>query len=253
MDLETLGESVGVDDKDEDAVEEVLAVWDGEEVLEGDSKDEGVDVNVGGWMVPVGLLPPLELSVPFPAPNDDVPDPVLIPSPYGLPDTHMVALAFPRDTDRWEDWLGGADAVAGRLALAEEDGQALTLPVLNRPSEADIDTDSVGVSLPPSPRALLPPSVKEELGESVCVLVPLPLEVLASTVRVGDKVTVFEEVGDRVEDLDRVAVEEEVCVGVADTATTTAKFVRAEGSVSTGATATTNAPTVAASMLRPSP
>ncbi len=209
MDLETLKESVVVDDKDEDAVEEALAVWDGEEVLEEDSEDESVGVNVGGWMVPVGLPPPLELTVPFPAPNDDVPDPVLIPPPYGLPDTHMVALAFPRDTDRREDWLGGADAVAGRLALAEEDGQALTLPVLNRPSEADIDTDSLGVSLPPSPRAL-PPSVKEELGESVCVLVPLPLEVLACTVRVGDKVAVFEEVGDRVEDLDRVAVEEEV-------------------------------------------
>ena len=137
--------------------------------------------------------------------------------------------------------------VPERLPRAEEDGLALTLPVPIQPREAEIETDPDGVSLPPSPRAL-PPSVNEELGERDCVLVPLPLKVWACTVRVGDTVAVFEEVGVRVVVLDRVAVEEEVCVGVADTATTTAKFVR-EGSSNTGATATTNAPTAPLVML----
>lgn len=138
--------------------------------------------------------------------------------------------------------------VPERLPRAEEDGLALTLPVPIQPREAEIETDPDGVPLPPSPRAL-PPSVNEELGERDCVLVPLPLKVWACTVRVGDTVAVFEEVGVRVVVLDRVAVEEEVCVGVADTATTTAKFVREEGSSNTGATATTNAPTAPVFML----
>lgn len=80
IDFETLGEYVGLEDTDKDAVEEALAVRDGEAVLVGDTEGEGVDVNVGMKNVPVGLLPPLELKVPLPTPGGvNEPEPVLIP------------------------------------------------------------------------------------------------------------------------------------------------------------------------------
>lgn len=70
---------MGHEDTDKDAVEEALAVRDGEAVLVGDIEGEGVDVNVGMKNVPVGLLPPLELKVPLPTPGVNEPEPVLIP------------------------------------------------------------------------------------------------------------------------------------------------------------------------------
>ena len=144
VDLETLGESVGVDDKDEDAVEEALAVRDGEDVLEGDTEGEGVVVNVGGWILPVGLLPPLELNVPSPTPNVDVPDPELNPPPYGLPDAHIVALAFPRDTERREDWLGWFVIFDAKMVVAGKGGEAVKRPRLDRPNAPTIDTSPLG-------------------------------------------------------------------------------------------------------------
>ena len=80
VDFETLGECVGLEDTDKDAVEEALAVRDGEAVLVGDTEGEGVDVNVGMKNVPVGLLPPLELNVPLPTPGG-VNEPELVPIP----------------------------------------------------------------------------------------------------------------------------------------------------------------------------
>ena len=129
--------------------------------------------------------------------------------------------------------LGEAETVRERVTVLLEDRDPPPLPPPPPPS-------------PPPPLAL-----KEELEESVRVFVELGVKVEDTPVAEGEPEGVLEEVVVLVVVRDRVAVEDEVCVGVADTRIATSDTSPPKGS--TGATAITNVPTLSASMLTESP